>query len=107
MVALLRDAPTFESMRPEERVVEQRYNEQDPTEVGRQIIGMADALASLLESLSPAEWERIGVYNWPERAVRDVEWISRHTVHELIHHLFDMARSLQDQPGTPTGIGSG
>jgi len=107
MVALLRDAPTFASMRRDERAVEQRYNDQDPALVGRQIVGAADALASLLDSLSPAEWERIGVDKWPERAVRNVEWIGRDTVHEEVHHLFDVSRSLQDQPGSPDGIGSG
>jgi S-DNA-T family DNA segregation ATPase FtsK/SpoIIIE len=107
MVALLHDAPTFEPMRRDERVVEQRDNESDPVVVAAQVVGAADVLASLLESLAPAEWERIGIYPWPERAIRDVGWMARHTVHEEVHHLFDLARSLQSQPGTPGGLGSG
>jgi hypothetical protein len=34
------------------------------------------------------------VYNWPELAVRSVEWIGRHTTHELAHHPFDERRLL-------------
>jgi len=107
MVALLHDAPTFEPMGREERVVEWRYNEQDPLDVAREMRRNATDLATVLDSLDDAGWSRIGIYNWPERAERDVAWIGRHTVHEQVHHLFDINRSLQGQPGTPTGLGSG
>lgn len=107
MLALLHDAPTFTSMRRDERVVEQRDNESDPAVVAGQVVGAADVLASLVDSLAPDEWARVGVYPWPERTVRDVEWIGRHTVHEEVHHLFDLARALQGPAGTPSGIGSG
>lgn len=106
-LALVHDVPTFASMRPEDRVVEDGYLDQDPEVVGEQIVGSADALAALLEALDDREWRRSGIYNWPTPEARDVAWIGRHTVHELVHHLFDVARSLQGQPGTPDGIGSG
>jgi hypothetical protein len=107
MVALLHDAPTFEPMGREERVVEWRYNEQDPDDVALQIRKNADDQATVLDSLDDRGWARIGIYNWPTRQERDVAWIGRHTVHELVHHLLDVNRSLQGQPGTPAGIGSG
>lgn len=105
--ALIHDAPTYEPMRRDERVVEQRDNESDPRAVAGQLVTAADQMAELLEGLTPEEWDRIGVYPWPERTVRDIGWIGRHTVHEQVHHLFDVARALQGQPGTPTGLGSG
>lgn len=107
MVALLHDAPTFEPMGREERVVEWRYNEQDRAAVADEIRRNAADLASVLDSLDDDGWSRIGIYNWPEPAERDIAWIGRHTVHEQVHHLLDVNRSLQGQPGTPTGIGSG
>lgn len=107
MVALLHDAPTFEPMGREERVVQWRYNDQDPADVAREIRRNTADLATVLDSLDDDGWVRIGIYNWPERAERDVEWIARHSVHEQVHHLLDIHRSLQGQPGTPTGIGSG
>ena len=107
VTALVHDTPAFASMRPEERVVVDCYNAQDPLVVASDIAGRADALAALLESLTPREWARVGVYNWPQPTTRDVEWIGRHTVHEEVHHLRGMARSLQGPPGTPDGLGSG
>jgi len=40
-------------------------------------------------STTPA-WERTGVYNYPEPALRTVEWIAIHTTHELLHHRGDL-----------------
>ncbi len=107
MVAVLHDAPTFEPMGREERVVQWRYNDQDPADVAREIRRNTADLGTVLDSLDDDGWARIGIYNWPERAERDVEWIARHSVHEQVHHLLDIHRSLQGQPGTPAGIGSG
>jgi DNA segregation ATPase FtsK/SpoIIIE, S-DNA-T family len=102
-LALRIDQPRFESMRPDERAAEQRYNERDPTTVADQIRQGADALASLLDGLSVEEWSRGGLYNWPVVAHRDVAWIARHTVHEMVHHLFDIARSTDPTPSSASG----
>lgn len=107
MAALLGDAPTFAPMGRDERVAEWRYNEQDPAVVADELRRNAAELAAVLDSLDDAGWERIGIYNWPAHAERDVTWIARHTVHEMAHHLLDINRALQGQPGTPSGIGSG
>ena len=82
--------PVFVPMGREERVADRRYNEQDPAVVGRELVVAADALASTLEGLDPGGWTRTGVYNYPERADRTVEWIGRHTVHEIRHHHRDL-----------------
>ena len=82
--------PVFVPMRRDERVIEDRYNEQDPTQVIGELLSRADALAALLDGLDPAGWERKGVYNYPEPALRTVEWIAIHTTHELLHHRGDL-----------------
>lgn len=105
--ALLHDGPTYAPMRRDERVLEQRDNESDPCVVADQLTSAAHQLAHLLDGLTDDEWRRIGVYPWPERTERDVVWIGRHTVHELVHHLFDVAAALQGPTGTPHGHGSG
>lgn len=92
------DVPLFTSMRRDERAVEERYNEQDPRAVARQLVAAADDLAAMLSALDEAGWLRSGVYPWPVRAVRTVEWIGQRTVHELAHHLFDCRRLLADTP---------
>lgn len=105
--ALVHDVPTFAPMRRDERVVEQRDVESDPEVVARELGDAADRLASLLVDLVPHEWRRSGTFPWPDPTVRDVDWMARHTVHELVHHLLDVARGLQGPTGTPHGIGSG
>jgi len=90
-LARTEDQPTFASMRREERVLEERYNAQEPSVVASQILSRADALAGVLEGLDDAGWSRTGVYRWPTTAVRTVEWIGLHTVHECVHHLTDVA----------------
>ncbi len=84
------DEPAFTPMRRDERVVEERYNEQDPDAVAAELRVAADALIATLDELDDAGWMRRGVYNYPEPQLRTVEWIAIHTVHELLHHRFDI-----------------
>jgi hypothetical protein len=90
LLALTEDRPAFASMRREERVVEERYNEQRPAAVAGEITEAAQAFAETLEGLDDAAWRRTGVYNYPTTRVRTVEWIARHTIHEGEHHLQDI-----------------
>ena len=82
--------PEFIPMGRDDRVVEDRYNEQDPARVAGQLQANAEEFAALLDSLDDAGWKRTGIYNYPERALRPVEWIAIHTNHELLHHRGDL-----------------
>jgi hypothetical protein len=82
--------PTFTPMRRDERVVEDRYNEQDPTVVAKEITQAGHVLVAQLRSLDDAGWARRGTYNYPEPALRDITWITANTVHELYHHRRDL-----------------
>jgi DNA segregation ATPase FtsK/SpoIIIE, S-DNA-T family len=99
LLALADEQPAFASMRRDERVAEERYNEQQPAQVAREIRDAAEALAATLESLDDGGWTRTGIYNYPERRVRTVEWIGRHTVHEGEHHLQDIERLVRFTQG--------
>lgn len=92
------EVPCFTSMRRDERAVEEHYNDQDPRAVARQLDAAARDLAATLSALDKAGWLRTGVYPWPVREVRTVEWIGQRTVHELAHHLFDCRRLLAATP---------
>ena len=94
-LALSADEPRFASMRREERVTEERYNEQSPDVVAAELTEAANALADALDALDEAGWQRTGVYNWPESRPRTVDWIARHTIHEGEHHEMDVQRLLQ------------
>jgi hypothetical protein len=93
-LTLEQDTPEYASMRRDERVLEERYNEQDPQGVLRELAVAADELASVFESLDDAGWQRTGIYGYPTREVRTIEWIGRHTCHEGEHHLMDITRDL-------------
>ncbi|HYF47561.1 MAG TPA: DinB family protein [Acidimicrobiales bacterium] len=94
-LTLVAEQPEFAPMRRDERAVEQRYNDQHPDRVAAEVGAAADALAVRLESLDEAGWTRTGIYGYPSREVRQVDWIARHTVHELHHHLADVDRVLR------------
>jgi DinB family protein len=84
------DEPHFTPMRRDERVVEEGYNEQDPSVVAEEITAAADAFDAALSALDDVGWARRGLYNYPEPQLRTVEWIAIHTVHELLHHRGDI-----------------
>lgn len=102
-VALTDDRPRFEPMERDERVERDRYNEQEPDEVADGLVGAAGRLAADLQALDGDGWQRTAVYNWPEVAERTMDWMARHTLHELEHHLGDMESVLasagQSEPG--------
>ncbi len=93
--------PEFVPMGRDERAVADRYNDQQPSVAADQLVGAAAALAGLLGSLDDAGWARTGWYSYPQRELRAVDWVARHTVHELHHHLADVDRVLAAvlQPG--------
>ncbi len=94
LVALNEDCPTFTPMGREERVITGRYDQQDPVGVADRLHRRADELAGAFADLTPAQWERTGIYDWPAPAERTMAWLGRHTVHEGEHHLVDIDRLL-------------
>lgn len=92
------DVPTFAPMGREQRVVEDRYDEQDAEVVLHELAGAADVLAEDLSTLDAAGWERTGIYNYPEPTERTMAWLARHTVHELVHHLRDIEQGVESSP---------
>ena len=93
------DEPTFAPMNRDERAVAERYNEQDPTTVADETAAAAQLLAATLDALPGAGWERTGGYGHPRPQVVTTEWVARHTVHELVHHLLDIERQTR-----PAGV---
>jgi S-DNA-T family DNA segregation ATPase FtsK/SpoIIIE len=101
--ALDEDLPRWGTMRPEALVTERGYNHDDPGAVVDTLEANAEALAGFLEALDEEGWARQGIYNWPTEQPRDLVWLGRHTVHELVHHLLDVTRGLDATPIRASG----
>ncbi|MEY2422573.1 MAG: hypothetical protein QOI95_2640 [Acidimicrobiaceae bacterium] len=97
--ALVEDGFTPESMRRNERAIEQRYNEQDPAAVAEEVAAAAAAIADDVEAIDDAGFARTMTYFYPEKAERPLTWVVQHTVHEAEHHLLDVGRVLRSARG--------
>ena len=97
--AVAEDQPTFVPMGRDQRAIDGRYNEQDPAVVVDELAANAEAMADACLALSDAEWDRTGVYGYPQPTERNLRWVARHTIHEGHHHLLDIGRSLRHARG--------
>ena len=88
------DQPSFEPMGRDERVEHDGYAEQDPARVVRQLSEAAYLFVNDLSRLSPEDWDRSVMYNYPEPRDRSLRWVAMHTLHEVRHHLLDVRRQL-------------
>jgi hypothetical protein len=84
--------PTFDAMGRDERVDHDGYGEQEPGDVARQLVDAARLFANVLSRLGPEDWERVGIFPYPQPAERPLMWLARHTLHEVRHHLMDVRR---------------
>ena len=100
--ARAQDGYAPEPMRRDERVLELRYNEQDPMQVADDVAANATALADYVDTFEAVDWQRTMTYYFPERAERPLTWVVRHTVHEGEHHLLDIGRVLARRERTVT-----
>jgi hypothetical protein len=71
-----------------------RYAEEDPGEVVAQIEMASMLTARAFAVLTPEQWARTCIYNFPEPAVRTMQWLGAQTVHEAEHHLGDIALAI-------------
>jgi hypothetical protein len=94
-LTLVETVPTYVPMGREERVIDLRYDEQDPASVADEIRGAADAAARAFVALTPTEWGRTGIYGYPAPTERSLLWLGQHTIHEAHHHLLDVGRTLR------------
>jgi hypothetical protein len=87
--------PAFTPMGRDERVEHDRYAEQSPVDVARQIADAASMLAFVFAGLGDEQWARRCIYGYPTPAERPLSWVAQHTIHETDHHLRDVEASLR------------
>ncbi len=90
LLALVEPTPGFARMYRDERVGLARYDAHPPGQVLDQLGMAAELCATVFDGLSPEQWARSLIYNYPTPASRDVAWLAGNTVHEVEHHLDDI-----------------
>jgi hypothetical protein len=91
-VALVEDEPSFKPMYREQRVAFDRYDDQAPEAVAEQLVMGVELFAHALEGLAEDQWPRPLLYGFPGPMRVTVEWMSHHTLHEVVHHRADVER---------------
>jgi SAM-dependent methyltransferase len=89
---LREDDPEFANWDQDRTAVESRYDLADPAEVGRELVAAAAAVADAYDGVSGPDWARPG-----RRSNGDaftVESIGRYHLHDVVHHLWDVAGAL-------------
>jgi DinB family protein len=81
--------PAFANWDQDETAIADRYETQDPMTVTRELAASAAALAERFDLVSGAEWQRTGRRS--DGASFTVDSFSRYFLHDIVHHLHDVA----------------
>ncbi len=82
------DDPSYPNWDQDVTAVEDRYNEQDPRQVARELEAAAAGLADAFASVDGDEWRRTGTRS--DGARFTVDTFARYMVHDPVHHLHDV-----------------
>jgi hypothetical protein len=67
--------------------IEDRYAQQDPDEVAKEIVAAAEKLATRFDGVAGPQWERTGRRS--DGANFTVESFARYLIHDPVHHVHD------------------
>lgn len=93
--ALVEERPVFAPMDRTGKVKQEKYEQQDPVQVAAAIVRFAREFGSAAKALTPAQQQLRGLYNYPVRMPRTLDWVIRHTAHEIQHHRHDIGEVLK------------
>lgn len=88
---LTEDVPTFANWDQDATAIADRYDLQDPLVVRRQLTAAANQLAEHFESVSGAQWSRVGLRS--DGATFTIDSFGRYLLHDPIHHLWDVSHT--------------
>ena len=94
---LQEDDPLFENWDQDETAVAGRYGEQQPGRVADELETAGGTLADRFDQVGADDWSRPGRRS--DGATFTVDSLSRYMLHDVVHHLHDVA------PGTGQGAG--
>lgn len=85
---LTEDDPLFANWDQDATAVEQRYGEQEPARVAKELRAAAATLAERFDAVTGDQWQRPGRRS--DGAHFTVESFARYLVHDPVHHLHDV-----------------
>jgi hypothetical protein len=85
---LTQDGPHYPNWDQDQTAIEDRYAEQNPDTVLKELRQAAESLAAAFESVTGDAWHRTGTRS--DGAHFTVETFARYFVHDPIHHLYDV-----------------
>jgi hypothetical protein len=82
------DDPTYPNWDQDRAAVDERYGEQDPSTVARDLDAAAAALADSFDEVEGDAWQRTGTRS--DGAHFTVDTFARYLAHDPIHHVHDV-----------------
>lgn len=82
------DGPHFGNWDQDATAVHDRYGEQDPTTVGRELSEAGEQLAEMFDGVRGDQWQRTGYRS--DGASFTVDSFARYLMHDPVHHLWDV-----------------
>jgi hypothetical protein len=82
------DDPTFPNWDQDATAEAERYGDQDPRTVARELVAAADALAASFDAVAADELARTGTRS--DGATFTIETFARYLIHDPVHHLWDV-----------------
>lgn len=89
------DDPEYPNWDQDVTAIEDRYREQDPATVAKELRDAAAVLAARFEGVGTEDWQRTGTRS--DGARFTVDTFSRYLIHDPIHHLWDVGVPLHPQ----------
>ncbi len=86
---LAEDDPVFANWDQDATAIEESYNLQDPGDVSRELAAAATRVADRFDWVAPSQWARPGTRSNGSHFT--VESLGRYSLHDVVHHLWDVA----------------
>jgi hypothetical protein len=87
---LEQEDPKFLNWDQDATAVEEKYSEQDPVTVSKELEAAAERLAARFDTVTGDQWSRTGTRS--DGARFTVESFARYLIHDPVHHLNDVKR---------------
>lgn len=87
---LTQDDPLFPNWNQDDTAIAERYDEQDPSVVGTELVAAGRELADAFDAVPEGAWSRRGRRN--DGAEFTIATFARYLIHDPVHHLWDVTK---------------